>query len=197
MEIFQAITLAGRPGEWTKRETGQRVTHCSGALLRLVYEIILLNKILRNYLLSENMPWIMHHSMLPLIISCTRSWNFASHLFVKLLAISETIYTVCCEEDYFPKGKFKLFDCFFHYAPCFFRKVCFLLPICLPFVICGSYARQTFASLGLFTCNWLAYIRTYCVPIATLNQNKWSRLLYLDDAQIINSILVLLCLLIE
>ena len=43
----------------------------------------------------------------------------------------------------------------------FLQKVCFLLPICLPCVICGSYvmkinavlrhtARQTFALLGLF-----------------------------------------------
>ena len=31
--IFQVITLAGRPGEWTKRETGQRVTYCSCAFL--------------------------------------------------------------------------------------------------------------------------------------------------------------------
>ena len=50
-----------------------------------------------------------------LIISCTRSWNFAWHLpwrsttdknIVKLLAISQTIHTVCCEDDYFPNGKF-------------------------------------------------------------------------------------------
>ena len=33
------------------------------------------------------------------------------------------------------------------------------------------------------------YVRTYCVPIATLNQNKRTRLLYLSDAQIINRIL--------
>ena len=26
-EIFQVIQLAGQPGEWTKRKTGQRVTH--------------------------------------------------------------------------------------------------------------------------------------------------------------------------
>ena len=38
-------------------------------------------------------------------------------------------------------------------------------------------------SLGLFT--WLVYVRTYCVPIVTLNQSKLSRLLYLGDAQII------------
>ena len=32
VEIFQVITLAWWPGEWTKRETDQRVTHCSCAL---------------------------------------------------------------------------------------------------------------------------------------------------------------------
>ena len=29
--FFQVIKLAGRPGEWTKRETRQRITHCSYA----------------------------------------------------------------------------------------------------------------------------------------------------------------------
>ena len=33
VDIFQVITLSGRPSEWTKQETGQRVTHCSCALL--------------------------------------------------------------------------------------------------------------------------------------------------------------------
>ena len=32
---------------------------------------------------------------------------------------------------------------------------------------------------------WLVYARTYCVPIATLNQNKGTRLLYLGNTQII------------
>ena len=32
---------------------------------------------------------------------------------------------------------------------------------------------------------WLVYVRTYCVPIATLNQNKRSRLLSLGETQII------------
>ena len=50
----------------------------------------------------------MHHSMLSFIISCTRSWNYAWRLLwcstteskniVKLLAISQTIHTMCCED---------------------------------------------------------------------------------------------------
>ena len=31
---------------------------------------------------------------------------------------------------------------------------------------------------------WLVQVRTYCVPIATLNQNRQTRLLYLGDVQI-------------
>ena len=38
---------------------------------------------------------------------------------------------------------------------------------------------------------WLAYARTYGVPIATLHQNKRTRLLYLGDAQIKRKTLIL------
>ena len=77
----------------------------------------------------------------------------------------------------------------------FFQYVWFLVPICLPCVICGTYVTRInfmswhdraadilVASLGLFTS--LVYVRRYCVPIATLNQSKRSRLLYLGDAKI-------------
>ena len=133
---------------------------------------------------------IMHHWMLPLIVSCTRSWNFAWHPLwrsttesknnVKLLAISQTSHTVCCEEDYFPKGKFKLFNSLFHSVYLvLFKKSCFLLQTCLPCVICGSYitkinavlwhmhsARQTFASLGLFTLARIAYLLQYLLHLS-------------------------------
>ena len=62
-----------------------------------------------------------------LVTSCTRTWNFALHLLwcltteskniVKLLAINKAIHTVWCEpceDDYFPKGKFKLLKSFFN-----------------------------------------------------------------------------------
>ena len=57
-------------------------------------------------------------------VICTRSWNVAWHLLLRssteskniviLLAISQTIHTVCCEDDYFPKENFKLFNSLFH-----------------------------------------------------------------------------------
>ena len=147
----------------------------------------------------------MHHSMLPLIISCTRSWNFAWHLLwrstteskniVKLLAISQTIHTVCCEDDYFPKRKFELFNSLFHSVYLVFPKslfsiadlfaVRYLWVVCNEDKCCVVTQRATFASLGLLT--WLVYFRSYCVPIATLNQNKRTGLLYLGDARIILS----------
>ena len=47
---------------------------------------------------------------------------------VKLLAISQTIHTVCCEDDYFPKGKFKLFNSLFHSEYPVFPKSLFSFP---------------------------------------------------------------------
>ena len=46
---------------------------------------------------------------------------------VKPFAISQTIHTVCCEDDYFPKGKFKLFNTVFVSlsVPCFSKKFVF------------------------------------------------------------------------
>ena len=134
--------------------------------------------------------------MLPLILSCTRSLNFTWRLLlcstteskniVKLLAISQTIHTVCCEDDCFPKGKFKLFKSLFHSVYFVFPKSLFsiadLFPVRLNAVLWHS-KRLTFASLRLFTCP--VYICMYCLSITTLNQNKRSRLLYLGDAQII------------
>ena len=159
VDIFQVITLSGRPGEWTKQEKGQRVTHCSCALLpwliwlrplyfelycqavctwklwhlplswfdykrmrlnlinpnvlkvntvcmwrfwvcpiygstlkeRLVYEVILLNKILMNHLLSKNMQWNYASFTWHLWRSTTENKNF-----VKLLTICQTIDISLC-----------------------------------------------------------------------------------------------------
>ena len=125
----------------------------------------------------------MHHSMLPLIVSCTRSWNFAWHPLwrstteskniVKLLAISQTSHTVCCEEDYFPKGKFNyLIVCFTQCTLFFFQKI--LFPVADLFALrylwivynkdkcCVVTHAQRAADIRVA---WLVYARTYCVPI--------------------------------
>ena len=111
----------------------------------------------------------------------------------------KTIHAVCGRDNnnyyYFPKGKFKLFNSLFHSTyscTLCFQFIWFLLPICLPCVICGTYEMRiymlccdTLRSRHSSCVAWLVYIHMYCVPIATLNQNKQSRLLYLGDAQII------------
>ena len=94
----------------------------------------------------------MHHSMLPLIISCTRSWNFAWHLLwrsttdeniVKLLAISQTIHIVCCDDDYFPKAKIlNYLIVWFHLVYLVFPKSLFsiadLFTVCYLWVVCNE-----------------------------------------------------------
>ena len=107
----------------------------------------------------------------------------------------KNIQAVFCEDNYFPKETFKVFSNLFHSVYLVFSiRLFFILPVCLPCVICGKYVtrinavswhitRQTLVSLCLFT--WLVYVRTYCVPTATLNQNKRSRLPYLGDAKLI------------
>ena len=44
--------------------------------------------------------------------------------------------------------------------------------------------RHAFYLVRVVRVAWPVYVRTYCVPTATLNQNKRSRLLYLGDAQV-------------
>ena len=88
---------------------------------------------------------------------------------VKLLAISQTIHTVCCEDDYFPKEKFKRFKSLFSFPNLF--AVRFLWNVCNEDKCC--VVTDHMADIRV---PWFVYVRTYCVPIATLNQNKRTRL---------------------
>ena len=108
---------------------------------------------------------------------------------VKHLAISQAILPLCCEDDYFSKGKFKLFNSLFHSMYLFFPISLFSIAdffaVRYLWVICNEdkccVVTQGAADIRVA---WLVYVRTYCVPIATLNQNKRTRLLYLGDSQI-------------
>ena len=108
----------------------------------------------------------------------------------------KNIHAVCCEDNYFPNGKFKFFNSLFLSVYLVFSirlisiadlfAVRYLSDVCNEDNCCAVThlaADILVASLGLFTRR--VYIRTYYVPIATLNQNKRSPLLYLGDAQII------------
>ena len=128
----------------------------------------------------------MHHSMLPLIISCSRSWNFAWHHLrrstteskniVKHLAIRQTIHTCASSKIIFQRENLNYSIVCFTQCTLFFQNVCFPLSICLPYVICGSYVTKINAVVTQRAADicvaWLVYVRTYCVPIATLNQTN-------------------------
>ena len=115
----------------------------------------------------------------------TSSWRSTtdSKNIVKLLAISQTIHTVCCEDGYFPKGKFKLFDSLFHsvYLVCPKTLFCIadLFTVRYLWILCNEdkccVVTHRAADIRVA---WLIYARTHCVPIAILNQNKRTRLLY-------------------
>ena len=92
-----------------------RVSKIERSLHVKMLDSMLFNKILRNHLLFEICTEIMHHSMLPLLISCTRSWTFAWHLLwlltteskniVKLLAIQPNHSHRFLRGRLFSKGK--------------------------------------------------------------------------------------------
>ena len=112
----------------------------------------------------------MHHSMLPLIISCTRPWNFAWHLLCHSTTESKNIVKLSGNEPnhshrvlqgrLFSKGKISIYlrVCFTQCTLCFPQSL-FSIADLFACVICGSYvkminavlwhsARHTFASLG-------------------------------------------------
>ena len=129
----------------------------------------------------------MHHSMLPLIISCTRTWNFAWHHLrrstteskniVKHLAISQTIHTV--------RGKFKLFNSLFHSVYLVFPKRLFsivdLFAVRYLWVVCNEdkccVVTQRAAVIRVV---WIVYVaclrshvlRAYCNFES--NQPNWT-----------------------
>ena len=52
----------------------------------------------------------------------TSSLALDNWYIVKLLAISQTIHTVCCEDDYFQTGNLKLFNSMFQSVYLVFSK---------------------------------------------------------------------------
>ena len=85
---------------------------------------------------------------------------------------------------FFSKGKFKLFNSLFHSMYLAFSKkfvfccrfVCraFLWVVCDEDKCCVVTQRAADVRVA-----WIVYVRTFCFPISTLNQNKRTRLIYL------------------
>ena len=163
------------PFLWSERER-----------MQLVYEFILLSKILRSHPLSEHMQW--NYASFKNNRLTSISSNKIIKLPIEILLIrpliachsphiSRTITSFCVIEWHLwlstTEGEISNVGSITLLAELSFRQL---------FTLYESFVWQTLASLELFT--WLVYLRTYCVRIATLNQNKRSRLLYLGDALI-------------
>ena len=161
--------------------------------------VILLNKILRNHLPSENMQWnyvsfkvtlnYPMHEIMEFCVTSSLALDNWKQKYCQTLDNNQTIHTVCCEDDYSlvcftnvpcPRSLFSIENLF---------VVRYLWDVWNEDKCCFVTQRAADTRVA-----WLVYFWTYCVPIATLNQNKRTRLLYLDDAQIITYFLCSPCL---
>ena len=105
------------------------------------------------------------------IYNCVDLPSYSKNI-VKLLAISQTIHTLCCEDDYFPKGKFKLFNSLFHSEYPIFPKrlfsfpnlfaVRFLWDVCNEDKCCGGCDRAHGRHSRLLACVRSHVLRAYC-----------------------------------
>ena len=108
VEIFQVITLAGRPGEWTKRDAGQRVTRCSCPLLpRLMwsgpYCELYCHTLCAWKLWNLPLSWFVHERIRPNLIN-PRVLKIERDLYVKMLDSAPfTWRNATCWRDYLLK----------------------------------------------------------------------------------------------
>ena len=88
---------------------------------------------------SENLKRVLWEDMsLLAIIVCTKNRAITGTYGPRHKRLTPGL---CYEDNYFPKRKCKLFYSCFSQCTLFF--LCFLLPICLPWVICGKLCNET------------------------------------------------------
>ena len=147
--------------------------------------------ILRNHLLSENMQcgnyasfnvtlnYLMHEIMKSCMTSSLAFDNWEQK-YCQTLG-NKPNYSHCAARTII----FHFFLVCFPQCTLFFRKVCFLLPICLQCIICGSHvtkdkccvvqsARKRFASLGLFTFAGIANLLQLWIKTSELIYSIWA-----------------------
>ena len=81
----------------------------------------------------------------------------------ELLAIDQTNRTVCCKDDYFPKGKFRLFNSLFH-------SVYFVFP------------KSLFSIADLFAVRYLWVVMLCCDTVRRRHSLPW--LVYVDCSRL-------------
>ena len=105
-----------------------------------------------------------------------------------IFSLQNNRHAVCCEDNWFAKGKFKWFKLIVCFTQCtlFSEYVWFLLPICLPCVICRTYvmtihavswhraADILVASLGLFTFARIACLLQIGIKPSDIDYYIWA-----------------------
>ena len=91
------------------------------------------------------------------------------------------IFTPCVAIN-FQRGNLNYLIVCFTWCTLCFQHDWFLLPICLPCVICGTYCNENKCCVVTHSAAdsrvaWLVYVCTYCVPIATFGQRPNNKLL--------------------
>ena len=165
--------------------------------MQFVFEDILLNKIIRNHLLSGNM----HHLIMLLLLSHAKDHGTLRDIFgARQLRAKKKLsnswqwakpFTPCAARTiiFQTKNLNYLIVCFTQctlFLPKFiFYCIADLFAVRYLWVVCNEDKCCVVTQrAGDIRVARLVYVRTYCVPIATVNQNKRTRLLDLGEAQI-------------
>ena len=85
----------------------------------------------------------------------------------------KNIHAVCCEDNYFPKEKFKLINGFFFHSVYFVFSISLisitdLFAVRYLWDVCNEDKCYCAADILVVSPGFIN-VRTYCVPIATLN----------------------------
>ena len=143
----------------------------------------LLDNILNNHFLSEYMQW--NYASFNVTLNYLMHENLEQIIIVKLLVISQTVpFTLCAARTIiFQRENLNYLIVCFTQCTLSFQKSLFsiadLFAVHYLWVVCSKdkccVVTQCTADIHI---TWLVYVRTYCMPIATLDQNKWTWLLY-------------------
>ena len=119
---------------------------------------MLFNKILRNHLLSENMLWnyasfnvsltYLMHEIMDFCMTSSLALDNWEQKYCQTTGNTAKPFTPCpARTIIFQRKNLNYLIVCFARCTLFFQKVCFVLPICLPCVICGSYITKMNAVL--------------------------------------------------
>ena len=121
---------------------------------------------------------------------CSLVLNNWEQKYCQTLGNKPNLYTMCCEDNYFTKGKFKLFNNLFHSVYLVSKSLfptenlfalhCLATNNCLPCLatkinaVLWHRTRQTFAPLGLFRFARIACLLQLWIKTSKLDYSIWA-----------------------